>query len=156
MTYSPINALGSYLEPNIELPKTSEQLAEIMTYRELETATILNNKENAFYDLQESLTGQQWFTSNPQVKRQTFRKVVEFGTLPNSSTKLVAHGISGASFFTKIYATASNGGTFIPIPFASTIGEHIEIYVTATDVGIVTASDRTAYSAYVVLEYLKN
>ena len=132
-------------------------------------AMVLNIKDSAYYTLEEFLNGQIFFpnpalnSTTPQSPtfRQVFRKIVNFGTLPNNGSTSVAHNItitSGYSF-TRIYATSTNNTqtSFIPIPFASpTDAENIKLEVTNTDVIITTAADMTAYTkTYVVLEYIK-
>lgn len=86
---------------------------------------------------------------------------INFGTLPNTGTKSVAHNIpiTVGVTFTRIYATASDtaGSLYIPIPFVETTGNEIQIDVDATNVNITTTSDRTNFTiCYVVLEYIKN
>lgn len=129
----------------------------------------LNAKDTGYYVLEEFLTGQQFF-SNPNrsdtqsrgsIQRSTFRKVINFGVLPNTTTTTIAHNInilSGYSF-TRIYGTATNDNctSFIPIPYASpTDSENISLEVTNTDIVITTGSDRTSYTTcYIVVEYIK-
>lgn len=129
----------------------------------------LNLKDSGYYTIQEFLNGQVFFP-NPAltatspttpVYRQVFRTVVNFGVLPNATTKSVAHGIAitNTYSFTRIYAAASNqsGLSFIPIPYASPVLiNNISLDVDATNVTIVTGTDRTAYTlTYVILEYIK-
>jgi hypothetical protein len=88
--------------------------------------------------------------------------VVNFGTLPNTSTKSVPHGIgisatySGTQF--TVVATDPVGLTMIPIPYASaTTANIIEFNVDAVNVNITTNSDRTNYTiCLIVIEYLKD
>jgi hypothetical protein len=154
--FAPANSMGFYLEPNIELPMDPNGLKEALVMREIATASLLNLKEIAIYDTAEFLNGQQWFDPTTPLKSRTaFRKVIDFGSLPNATTKSVAHGITNVTLFTRIYGAATNGSVYIPIPFASVLAEPIEIYVDATDVSIAANIDRSGFTAYVVLEYLK-
>jgi hypothetical protein len=129
----------------------------------------LNIKDTGYYVRQEFVNGQQYFpnpannssTSTAASMRQVFRTTVNFGVLPNNATKSVAHNIpiTAGFSFTRIYATASDttGLTYIPIPFVDTAGNNIELYVDATNVNIITTSNRTNYNiCYVVIEYIKN
>lgn len=129
----------------------------------------LNLKDSAYYDRNEFVNGQMFFpnpantsnTTQGPVYRNVYRLVINFGALPNTATKSIAHNIpiTTAYTFTRIYATASDttNRAYIPIPYASpTDANEIEINVDATNVNITTGSDRTAYTVcYVVLEYLK-
>ncbi len=130
-------------------------------------AIALNLKDSAYYFDQEFMNGQVLFP-NPNMNnansagRQIFRTVVNFGTLPNATTKSFAHNIDidNATTFTRIYAAASDPVNFsyIPIPYSSitVVADNIEISVNSTDVIITTGSNRSAYTTtYVILEYVK-
>lgn len=129
----------------------------------------VNLKDTGYYVLEEYINGQVFFT-NPtspmtlqsEKTRQVFRKVIDFGPLPDTATKTVPHGIApDASFtFTRIYATASDpiNLLYLPIPFASTIAvaNNIEIVVDAVNVRIRTGINRSAFTrTFVILEYIK-
>lgn len=132
-------------------------------------ALSLNIRDAGYYVQTEFVNGQAFFpdptlsstTASTPVFRQVFRKVVNFGALPTTTTKTVAHGIDITTTFTftRIYATASDttGLTYLPIPYASaTTADIIELDVDATNVNITTGKDQTAYdTCYVVLEYIK-
>ena len=127
--------------------------------------TTLNLKDSAQYDTGEFVNGQLFFPSSSagsssvsaSNRRQVYRKVINFGALPNTATKSVAHGLTVTTgyTFTRIYGAASDttNRVFIPIPNAST---DINLEVDATNVKIKTAGNFTSYdTTYVILEYLK-
>ncbi len=133
-------------------------------------ANILNIKDTGQYQLSEFVNGQLFF-SNPSLSsgtaqapedRQVLRKVINFGTLPNTGTKNVAHGITCnvTTSFTRIYACATDpvNKLYVPIPYASpTDANEIELKVDGTNVTIITGSNRTGFTiTYVVLEYLQS
>lgn len=138
-------------------------------------ALMVNIKDSGFYVRTEFVNGQLFFadptlssssSTTPEL-RQVFRKVVNFGALPNAGTKTVAHGINintptdnNIYTFTRIYGCASDtiGFTYIPIPYASaTLTDVVELLVDDTNVAIQTGTNRTNYdTCRVVLEYLKN
>ena len=129
----------------------------------------LNVKDTGLYSLDEFLTGQTFFpnpslsssTAATPVERQAFRKVINFGTLPNAGTTSIAHNISIMSgySFTRIYGAATNAAltSFIPLPYASpTLNENISLEITGTNVVITTGIDRTSYTeCYIIVEFLK-
>ena len=133
-------------------------------------ANLLNIKDSGYYVINEFLNSQGFFQNPATVNntdiqpelRNVFRTVVNFGALPNTGTKSVAHNImiTNTFSFTRIYAAASDqtGLTYIPIPYASVtaIADNIELYVDSTNVNIITGSNRSNYTlCYVVLEYIK-
>ncbi len=154
-----------------EFSPDSDEFKELIVqlYQNInEIALVLNIKDSGYYVESEFVNGQIFFpdtslssttAANP-VHRQVFRKVINFGTLPNAGTTSVAHGLTvDANFtFTRIYGTATDPSTtFIPIPYSSTtLINNIEINVDTTNVNITTGIDRTGFTTtYVILEYIK-
>lgn len=132
-------------------------------------ATVVNIKDSAYYDTNEFVNGQQFFpdpslnsgTTTTATFRPGFRLVVNFGSLPNTGTTNVPHGLTMTSgvTLTRMYGAASDtsGKNYIPIPYASPVlANNIELLADSTDVTIITGSNRSAFTqCYVILEYLK-
>jgi len=151
-----------------DLDVKSERFKELLVrlYQNLNLMQLnLNIKDSAYYDTNEFVNGQVFPpsstvpSSSTQAinRRQVFRKMINFGALPNTATKNVAHGIdvtTGFSF-TRIYgcATDTTNRVATPIPNANS---DIRITVTATNVVITTSANYASYdTTYVILEYLK-
>ncbi len=137
-------------------------------------STALNIKDSGYYTLNEFVNGQLLFpnpllsssTTPTAAFRQIFRIAVNFGALPNTAAKSVAHGLTpqaqAGSYptnpypgwtFTRIYATASDtvGLNYLPIPSAQA-----NLTVNATNVTITTTANLSSYTfCYVFLEYVK-
>lgn len=125
-------------------------------YRRL--AASANTKELGTYMPYETATNQQYFVANDTTKtRNTYRKVINFGALPNTATKMVAHGIPFTSQYQmlRIYGTATDPtGVFqyIPLPYPN-----ITMYATGTNVIVTTPSNWSNFTlCTIVLEYAKN
>jgi len=123
----------------------------------------LNIKDSAYYDQNEFVNGQSFYATpsttptNATNRRQVFRKVVDFGTLPNTGTTSVAHGIdiTGGYNFTRIYGAASDTTNLLYVPIPNS-NPAIHMHVDATNVVITTSANYSAYeTTYVILEYLK-
>lgn len=91
-----------------------------------------------------------------------YEKTVDFGALPNATTKSVAHGISNINKIVSIsaVATRSSDGTAIAIPnaYPSTnyITEGAYIDIQNTNIRITTGANKTAFdNTYVTLRYTK-
>ena len=156
-------------EVDVQSPEFKELLVRL--YQNINSITLaLNIKDSGYYFNQEFVNGQVWFpnpafnssTTSDATTRQVFRKVINFGALPDTTTNMVAHNITVTPTFsfTRIYGTATNntGNEFIPIPYssASVITDNVELYVDNTYVYITTAADYSSYlTTYVILEYLK-
>lgn len=122
-----------------------------------------NLKDTGYYTLQEFVNSQAFFpnpalssttAANPTF-RNVFRKVINFGTLPNFGTTSVNHDIAvDANYsFTRMYGCATNpGNSFVPIP-----NSDIKLTANATQVTITTTSAYAGYTiTYVILEYIKS
>ena len=119
-----------------------------------------DEEEYNHYSTDEKKTGEYWIDGKP-----IYRKVVDFGTLPNASQKDVAHGITniGSIITCKANAKTSNNDVFIPIPYAyieattPAIVSTIQLYADDTNITIKTMDNYwTSFSAYAIIEYTKN
>ncbi len=132
-------------------------------------ANVLNVKDTGMYPLGQFINSQTFFpnpaltsasSTNPTM-RPVYRCVINFGALPNTAAKSVAHNITitSSTTFTRIYAAASDttSNNYIPIPYASpTLANNIQLDVSATNVTITTGSNRTNFNVcYVILEYMQ-
>jgi hypothetical protein len=89
-----------------------------------------------------------------------YRKVIDFGALPNNARITVNHNISNIDIFTNIYGVAStaNNAYSYPLPVIYRGPEsnyNVEILISKAYIEMASAEDRSAITAYVVLEYTK-
>lgn len=86
-----------------------------------------------------------------------YRKKIDFGLLPATSTKNVAHGITGLNVAEgahfRIWGVTSDGTDVGPLAFATGV---TDVKVDATNVKITTSSDQSSVYALVFLEYTKS
>lgn len=149
---------------------TSDAFKELLVrlYQNLNLMSVgVNNRDAGFYDTSEFVCGQQFF-SDPALRstdqttpilRPVFRKVINFGALPDTATKSVAHGITTTvnTSFTRMYGVATKPHA-LPATFSgvSIPNSSITLEVDGTNVKITTAANLTAYTiTYVILEYIK-
>ncbi|MDC7243650.1 MAG: hypothetical protein PQJ44_06915 [Sphaerochaetaceae bacterium] len=129
-------------------------------------AESINAKEIGWYYDVELDTGKKFIPISNDVTsnqwRTIFRKVVDTGTLPNTTTTNTAHGVTVDANFTLIdlYGAATkptSAFASLPLPFASgTLADNISVTVDATNINITTSKDYTAYTcSYIVLEYIQ-
>ena len=106
------------------------------------------------YSTDEVVTDKVWIDGKP-----IYRKVVNLGTLPNTSIKDIPHGISNIEFITNISGVAKKAsGDFLPLPYLwkpSTEDVSISIFANATKVTVMTLNDRTDTNGYIFVEYTK-
>ena len=104
------------------------------------------------YSLEERQVGV-WTDGKP-----LYQKTIDFGALPNSTTKSVAHGISNLDEIANVYGVAKSQYNQIPIPWANNTNTTYDItmYVDDTDVTVMTSIDRSGYtSSTITLQYTK-
>lgn len=154
---------------NVNSPEFKELLVRLYQYIN-NIAISVNLRDAGYYDIMEYVNGQQFFpnqsftsgTAQSTAFRQVFRKAFNFGALPNTGTKTLAHGINitNKTTFTRIYGTASDttGNNYIPLPYASpTLVNNIELKVDATNITIITGSNRSNFdTTYIILEYMQS
>ena len=96
------------------------------------------------YRESEYLTGEIWIDQKP-----IYRKVVDVGALPNTTTKSVAHGITSIGTLINMRGAAQNGTLF------AHLADVAAFRMDDTNVDVVTLADQTAYSGHVVIDYTK-
>lgn len=103
------------------------------------------------YSTDEVFTGKYWIDG-----KEIYRKVIDFGNLPNASTKAVAHGISSVGTIIRQSGLTVINGITVPIPAANpepTLS--MTLQTDSTNVVIITGANRSSYTAKVILEYTK-
>lgn len=103
------------------------------------------------YSETETRTNKVWIDGKP-----IYRKVIDCGVLPNSTTKSVAHGISNISYMISIVATANDSTIYIPLPNPNSVESNI-IYLSVDNnyVNVTTGTSRNNFNTKVILEYTK-
>jgi hypothetical protein len=156
-----------------QLQELSPEFKELLVrlYQNLNRMCLaLNAKTGGIYPLNQFVTGNNYFPDSvvtgvaaslvQSYYRESTRILINFGALPNASTKSVPHGLTVNANTVWVYiqgwATDPSGLTGIPIPYSSSSTANIiELNVNATNVNVTTNSNRTNYTiTYIVLEFL--
>lgn len=156
----------SYVPVYDAIPEDWEEARNFIVEQLKRVSNAINLREIGWFLDEELLSGKQFIpgvtlSGDSQQYRTILRKVIDFGALPNTGNKAVAHGITVDNNFTlmQLYAAATNPTTnvSIPIPFASGIlTENVKINMDTTNINITTFSDRTAFTrCFVVVEYIQ-
>jgi hypothetical protein len=140
----------NFLPVEFVLPLTWERARQVIVDRETRTSDAINTTDSGYYTATELLNGQTYIPSNKENSALVWRKVIDFGSLPNASTKTVAHGITGITTLMRMFGSATATNAYLPIPNTG-----IEMSMDNTNIIITTTTDRTAYTCIVVVEYLK-
>ena len=100
------------------------------------------------YSTSETKTGKTWIDGKP-----IYRKVYDFGSLPDSATKSVTIGDDTIRFIS-LQGIAVSGRVAIPIPGDNATGT-ITVYTTTSNITIKTSTDLSGFTGYVIAEYTK-
>lgn len=154
---SNIPGLQNQLALSVELPEDQKDLRFAINDLYQDIASTVNTKEGALYVPIEKLTSGQYFIAgNPQKNKAVYRIVVDFGGLPNATSKSVPHNIVGwnSDFrLTREYGAATDPIALKALPLPN---NGILLENDATNVTVTTTTNRSAYTeTTIVLEYTK-
>lgn len=117
----------------------------------------LSRGNDISYSTDEQFTGKYWIDGRP-----VYQKTINFGALPNATTKSVAHGISNLDYVIDIYGVAQNPNisthSTLPLPLPSPSGNLVTFWTTDTYVEVSAPNgDRSAYTiCYITMVYVKS
>ncbi|MGN1315536.1 MAG: hypothetical protein ACI4VW_00530 [Acutalibacteraceae bacterium] len=117
------------------------------------TITDEQARKNMVYSLEESDTGKTWIDG-----KKIYRKIIDFGALPNSSEKRVAHGITNLDTVIELKGIAKNSaGLIFPLPYiGGDFAHRIQFYINGVYVVATPGTDRSEFTkTYITMEYTK-
>lgn len=120
-------------------------------------ASAVNNKIGGLYVPQEKINSEQYFNAaDIQHYKNVYRMVVDFGSLPNTTSKSIPHNISGWNSSFRL--TCAYGASTDPISLEaiSIPNDGIFLKINQNSVIITTSSNLSAFTATtIVIEYTK-
>jgi hypothetical protein len=156
--------LEAFLPAYGSIPEKWDDARAFLSEQIKRISQAVNVREIGWMLDQQSYNGQQFIplaSSTSGVYRSVFRIVVDCGSLPNATTKSVAHGLTVNENFTLIHlyaaaTKASSAFASLPIPYSSpTLNENIKINLDDTNINITTAIDYSDYTrTFTTIEYL--
>lgn len=159
MSYSNDNpGLQDQLPLSIDYPEEDKAFKEKLYNVNQRTAAAVNNKIGGLYVPQEKITGAQYYLqTNPQKYRQVYRMVVNFGALPNASTKSDPHNIPGWNSecrLVQLYGAATDPINLLGIAVPN---DTILLRMDETNVIITTTANYSHYTECdIVVEYTRS
>lgn len=104
------------------------------------------------YSTSEVDTGFKWIDG-----KSIYKRTVNFGTLPNNTYKAINHGITSIDRFVTIDTIVSDptGSSHVLNSAYGHSTTRESIFVTKTQIGMDTVTDRSAFSAHVTMWYTK-
>jgi len=167
------NIIRNFLPENYIFPEDNTEEYDVKLRQYLnKIARSVNTKDSGLYTNQEIATGQQFLPifntgkSTNLTYREVFRKVIDFGALPDDTTKDVAHGITTTQDFSivKLYGTATDPGAStlnaaIPLPYVNVEPPNfngVVLDMDETNVSITTTTDDFIdfTRCFIIIEYI--
>lgn len=155
------NPGGLFVDEGVYYPDDYEQFLLKQTDVVKSQAIAINQRTIGKYFEGEVNTGATNVLPNNNRVTPVFRKVFNFGPLPNAGAKTLAHGLSPTRnwFFFKIYGTASDPTVpqWIPLTEGNpTSADTLSLTVDATDITVTTTTNLSNFTqSMIVLEYMK-
>lgn len=156
---------------DLRSPEKLKELIIRLDNKISDISKVVNSKVTGLRVQDEVATGELFYVnptwdpavnSTSPILRPVFSRTINFGVLPNTATKTVAHNVvfDTNCTMTRLYGTATNQAarTYIPIPYIDTTvaNDHIALWADHTNVYVATKSNRSAYTlCTIVMEYLK-
>lgn len=124
-------------------------------------ASDLGTFEGALSDLETMTTV--YFTGEERIgrwfdNRTLYRKIINCGALPNTTTKKVAHGITNLRRVVHLngYAYRPSSNTTMCIPYVGDVASSVRLALTGANIELTTGIDRSIFTeTFVTLEYTK-
>lgn len=103
------------------------------------------------YSTTEQFTGMYWIDG-----KKIYRKVIDFGALPNTTSKNKAHNISNLDSIITLKGMATNSPYYLPLPLTSiALAGQVKLEASSTNITITTGDDKRSYNGIVIIEYTK-
>jgi len=149
-----------YLQTSRDFPEDFELLEPVLTKMYTEVSQAVNIRIIGNFDKAEVVTGEQWLNpTDPQKKRQSYRRVYSGGAIAPGANDTQPHNISGLTTFTRMWGTCITAAPdYRPIPYASVAANaNIDLRADATNYILANGAGAPAIVSYIiVLEYLLN
>lgn len=121
------------------------------------TGTVrLNGRE---FDYVNANTGNIFETGRKINNKIEYCKRVDFGTLPNTTAKNVAHNLTGVTFTRAPQGLASSGTTYLPLPYYPYGGDlttGMSLDIVGNNIRIYTGNDRSYLTAVIEVYFIYN
>lgn len=155
----------SYVPVYDAVPEKWEDARPFLVEMFKKISNAVNIREIGWFLDEELLSGKQFVPSGStptgadpnQLYRSILRKVINFGALPNTTTKSVPHGISFTNQFTliQLYGAATQPST-LAIPISDLAPYGTTISIDPININITTTTNLNAFTVtWITLEYLQ-
>lgn len=107
------------------------------------------------FAINQEVATSKYFTDENGVRKQVFRKGIFIPSLPNATSANYDHNIEYSQIFRIWGILKNNAGIFIPFPYPYPGANDDGCFINGSVLTIQTSTNRTTYSGYIFVEYLK-
>lgn len=134
-----------------EFEQLSEAEKQGIIFVDDETTGTDDKFQPVIYSLEEREIGV-WIDGKP-----LYEKTIDFGALPNSTTKNVAHNVANLDEIVKLSGAMYNSNEFYDLPFLSlaSLTGCAQLFADSQNVSISTGVNRSEYNGVVFIQYTK-
>ncbi len=159
MSTAPDSSTGNFISENYVIPEEPEKMQEFLKQTLENIARFINRKDTAQYETIEVQNNQTFPGTDPQNKKQAYRKIFEFADIAVGATLNILHNI------TNLVETTKWSGNFItaaderPLPYADEAVVTNQVSVKRIGANYVIINGATApaiISGRLIVDFLKN
>lgn len=146
------SSLSQLTDVNVTSPSDGQFLTYDGVAQEWKNTTITD--EGHVYSTSEKVVGK-WINNKP-----VYEITIDFGSLPNNSTKSVSIGASNIENIIKIYGIGiASTGASIPLPYSDdyyvTGNVLLDANASSGEIRMIARSDKSVFYGYVTIQYTK-
>ena len=106
----------------------------------------------------EAVTGQEFETNEKFNNKIVYKKIIDFGTMPNATAKSVPHGITNGETILDVNVFCNNANGYfggLVFPHIASSGQFMEVQITTQNIFISCNKDMSNFNALVTVCYTK-
>lgn len=109
-------------------------------------------------EYKEITTGVEFETDEKHNGKIVYKKIINFGAMPNTTSKSVAHGIINGETILDVNVFCNNANGYfggLVFPHIASSGQYMEVQITTQNVFISCNKDMSNFNALVTIHYTK-
>lgn len=159
---NPSNPFTPFLPSTYNLPEEEDRFEEWLGSNLSAITDVLNSKKIGTYAPSENFNGELWLYDTTRKVRNGYQFILRVVSYPNTGILVLPlpTAFTAQYVITHVWGSASRPptipGTGEYFSFFSEGNSRITFVMTDTEVTITTTADMTAFSGFIVIEYLKD
>lgn len=172
---NPMELFTPFLDTTYNIPEEDDRVKTYLGDNFSKFADVINDKRiGLFVQASENLNGEKWFYISPKITRNGYQAIVHIPSYPNAGTMTFSinsldpnllypiKDVNPEFVVTQVWGSASRPCTTVGandgdyFSFFSEGNSNISFTMSDTEIIVTTTSDMTAYSGFIIVQYLRN